>query len=405
MLTVGSVVLPKNLMEPDRRLGEHVRPLPGVPRQVGLGFARDQAPVDGGHVVLVCHGQRRVKGASVAASHVFGAENGPAQRLKLADTALEDLGPIVAVEGDHVRLGELNPGRLTFAARVRPVACPDAAGERLGGVYAARPGEGERQQLIDAAYLGGNISDPVAALVVGLVPDVPGEHAGIVGKSADDATHVGGEFQLDLWIEEALLAWALHPAGVMDAGDGRVLRTEVRSGLPAGVEQDEDGADVMPTGDGEKGVEALLEAGRILAPELVLEEDAGGVHADGLGEAKLFVVQGGVEGGGLEHLELVDGVRRDVVGADEPGLPGVPLVGAFGGPAIGSSLFRGVRGKRNEQGKQDRANKVRSLHNSDSLEADFSLAHGISRLGRQKWPRAVATSSQRLSPAMRMATA
>ena len=61
-----------------------------------------------------------------------------------------------------------------------------------------------------------------------------------------------------------------------------MLRAEVRIGLPAGVEEDEDGLDVMARGDGEEGVEALEEAFGVLLVELVLQEDSHGVHADGL---------------------------------------------------------------------------------------------------------------------------
>ncbi len=94
-------------------------------------------------------------------------------------------------------------------------------------------------------------------------------------------------------------------------------------------------ADVVLCGDGEEGVEALVEAFGVLLPELVLQEDAHGVHADGFAEAEFVVVERGVEGGGLEHLELVDGVGGDEVGADEPGLLCVPGVGCFFGPALG----------------------------------------------------------------------
>ena len=41
--------------------------------------------------------------------------------------------------------------------------------------------------------------------------------------------------------------------------------------------------------DGEKGVDALLEAVGVLLPEEVVEEDAHGVHADGFGPAEFAV--------------------------------------------------------------------------------------------------------------------
>ena len=44
------------------------------------------------------------------------------------------------------------------------------------------------------------------------------------------------------------------------------------------------------------------------------------------GPAEFLIDAFGIEGVGLPHLEFVDGVRRDVVAADEPGLLGVPVL-------------------------------------------------------------------------------
>ncbi len=136
-----------------------------------------------------------------------------------------------------------------------------------------------------------------------------------------------------------------------------MLRTEVRIGLPAGVEEDQQGFDVVLRGDGEEGVETPFEALGILLPELVLQEDAHGVHADALGHAELFVVQTRVEGGCLKHLELVDGVGRDVVGANEPGLLLIPGVGLCLGPAmlrsIGCGCGRGELCRQERKGKKE----------------------------------------------------
>ena len=87
---------------------------------------------------------------------------------------------------------------------------------------------------------------------------------------------------------------ALDPAGVVDAGDGRG-GCGPRWGLVSQQEskEDEQRLDVVPGGDAEEGVEALLEAFGVPLPELVLEEDARGVHADGLGHAELAVVERG----------------------------------------------------------------------------------------------------------------
>ncbi len=111
---------------------------------------------------------------------------------------------------------------------------------------------------------------------------------------------------------------------------------------------------MMAGGDGEKGVEAADEAFGILLPELVLKEDAHGVHADGFGEAQLAVVDGGVEGRSLKHLELVDGIGGNVVRADEPGLAAIPGVRRFLGPAGGGGDGLGIKGGRgeNRQGRE-----------------------------------------------------
>lgn len=92
---------------------------------------------------------------------------------------------------------------------------------------------------------------------------------------------------------------------------------------------------MMTGGDGQEGIEAANEPFGILLPELVLQEDTHGVHADSLGEAELTVIDGGVEGGRLKHLELVNSVGWDVIGSNEPGLAGVPGVGGVLGPATG----------------------------------------------------------------------
>jgi hypothetical protein len=112
-----------------------------------------------------------------------------------------------------------------------------------------------------------------------------------------------------------------------------MLRAELRVGIPAGIEEHEDGLDVCLEAIVEEGVEALLEAFGILLPELVLQEDAHGVHADALRHAEFFVVELRIPGGGLKHFELIDGVGGNVVCADEPGLLRVPGVGLLGGPA------------------------------------------------------------------------
>ncbi len=62
-------------------------------------------------------------------------------------------------------------------------------------------------------------------------------------------------------------------------------------GLPAGVEEDQQRLDVMLRGDAKEVVEPFGEALGVLLPELILQKDAHGVHADGFGKTQFLVVQ------------------------------------------------------------------------------------------------------------------
>jgi hypothetical protein len=67
-------------------------------------------------------------------------------------------------------------------------------------------------------------------------------------------------------------------------------------------------------------MDALLEAGGVLRPQQVVQEDAHGVHAQTRGPAEFEVDALGVEGLGLPHGQLVDGRSRHEVGAQGQGL-------------------------------------------------------------------------------------
>ena len=68
-----------------------------------------------------------------------------------------------------------------------------------------------------------------------------------------------------------------------------MLRAEPRRGIPTGIEEHEERADVMARGDGQELVDALAKSGGVLLPEQIVEKDAHGVHAHGFGPAEFFV--------------------------------------------------------------------------------------------------------------------
>src|ERR1700679_3325263 len=87
--------------------------------------------------------------------------------------------------------------------------------------------------MIDAfGFVGG--AGVLVGGVVGLVPDVPGEDAGIVGEGADDAFDVGFEGGFGGGVSELFDAGALDPAGVLSAGAGGGRRPGLGGGVPAG---------------------------------------------------------------------------------------------------------------------------------------------------------------------------
>ena len=130
-----------------------------------------------------------------------------------------------------------------------------------------------------------------------------------------------------------------------------MLRAEFGVGIPAGIEEDEEGADMMFRRDGEEDADTVTEAVGVLLPDQVVKEDAHGVHAEGFGPAQLEVDAFGVEGFGLPHLELIDGVGGDVVAADEPGLMGVPFIRLRFRPSRGGGRL-GCGGKTQQRQKR-----------------------------------------------------
>lgn len=86
----------------------------------------------------------------------------------------------------------------------------------------------------------------------------------------------------------------------------------------------------MAGGDGDELCETALEAPIVLGPKLIVEKHAHAVEPAQPSPAQFGIDLLGGKGLGLEHLELIDCVRGDVIRADEPLLRLVPGVGAVG---------------------------------------------------------------------------
>ena len=115
--------------------------------------------------------------------------------------------------------------------------------------------------------------------------------------------------------------------------------------IPNAVEDDEHDADAVFVSHRQEFVHAMDEAFGVLFPGEVVEENADAGEAEALGVAEFAVDGLGVPGFGLPHFQLVDGGAGDEVGADEPGLFGVPFIGMVLGPS-GAGMLRMVRGGR-----------------------------------------------------------
>jgi hypothetical protein len=83
----------------------------------------------------------------------------------------------------------------------------------------------------------------------------------------------------------------------------------------------------MARRDGDKLRQTSSEAAVILGPKLIMEKDSHSVEPVQPGPAELGIDAPGVKGVGLKHLELIDGVRGDVVRADEPSAMPEPAMG------------------------------------------------------------------------------
>ncbi len=191
--------------------------------------------------------------------------------------------------------------------------------------------------------------------VVGLVPDVPAEHARVLAEGGDNARHVGLEPRILLRILQRLRAGSLQPAGVVHARFRSVLLAEMRIRIPARIEEHEQRLDLVLRGDVEELIDSPLITLGVLLPRQIMQEHPHRRHAEPFGPAELLVDRFRIERLGLPHLELVDRGCRNVVAADQPWLLRVPLVGLRLGPAARWRLRQGERADTADQQCADEA--------------------------------------------------
>ena len=247
------------------------------------------------------------------------------------------------------------------------------------GVDGARPPEHLRQQRGDEFHLVGAFDlavDP--RRVVRFIPHVPSQHAVVVAELGHHPDDVVVQHPSVPAVGEVVGAGTLHPARVVHSGPRRALTAESGVRIPAGIEQDEQRLDAVMRCDVDELGEAELKALPILNPQLIVKEHPHRVEPDQSSHPKLLVDEARVVRAGLEHLQLVDGVRRDEVGADEPILTPVPPVCAIRRPAAGLTVGQGRR----RQGRRRRHQK-RHFERGSPMD-ELSAVGGRSMLGLAK---------------------
>ena len=144
--------------------------------------------------------------------------------------------------------------------------CPDAAGQRLRRLGGARPGERLRQQRQHQLHLVRRLPRAVARVYSGLSGSFQMSQARTRSSLANAPTtplHIGFEPGICDAVLQRLRARALHPARVVHARLGRMLRARAAG---AGSQQESNstniGLDMVLRRDGQKRVDALAESPR-----------------------------------------------------------------------------------------------------------------------------------------------
>ena len=103
-----------------------------------------------------------------------------------------------------------------------------------------------------------------------------------------------------------------------------MLQSEFRLRVPARIEQHKQRLDVVSRGDRKKLINALLESLGIFLPHKVVQEDSHRIHPDFFRPAQLLVDLRCIEALSLPHLQLIDGIVRNVIAAHQPWLLLIP---------------------------------------------------------------------------------
>src|SRR6185437_911894 len=98
-----------------------------------------------------------------------------------------------------------------------------------------RPGEDLRKEMQHQIHFVFRLLLAVGGVVgvVGLVPEVPGEDARVVGERSDHSLHISLQARILRGVGERGSAGALRPSGVVDAGYRWMLRAKFGIGIPA----------------------------------------------------------------------------------------------------------------------------------------------------------------------------
>src|SRR5215472_13299148 len=107
----------------------------------------------------------------------------------------------------------------------------------------------------------------------------------------------------------------------------------------------------------QKHIQPMLETFRILLPQLVLQKHAHRVHPDRLGPPELAIDLRRIKRRCLEHLQLIDRIRRHEVRTHQPRLLRIPCIGLRLRPPPLDILS-----KRRCRERQHHANNPKSLH-------------------------------------------